>query len=86
MNDLDMVTTIEDQVLALIGISVELTAEGLLQWTTAYKEDRSYVAAYLKLRQDQKHVHYYLNPSGLLASMMGGQQKIIIPKSLQQQI
>ena len=38
---------------ALSGISVELTAEDLQTWTKAYKEDKSHVAAYTKLRQGQ---------------------------------
>ena len=34
----------------LSGISVELMAEDLHTWTKAYKEDKSHVAAYTKLR------------------------------------
>ena len=71
---------------ALSGISVELTAEDLQTWTKAYKEDISHVAAYIKLRQGQKYQDAYLIPSGLLARMVGGQQKIIVPRSLRQNI
>ena len=41
---------VEAHVSALSGISVELTAEDLQTWTKAYKEDKSYAAAYTKLR------------------------------------
>ena len=77
---------VEAHVSALSGISVELAAEDLQTWTKAYKEDKSYIAAYTKLHQGQKHQDVYLAPSGLLARMVGGQQKIIIPRSLRQNI
>ena len=64
---------VEVHVSALSGISVELTAEDLQTWTKAYKEDKSYVAAYTKLRQGQKHQDVYMTPFGLLARMVGGQ-------------
>ena len=68
-----MATTaaVEAHVSALSGISVELMAEDLQTWTKAYKEDKSYVATYTKLRQGQKHQDVYLTPSGLLAKMVG---------------
>ena len=40
----------------------------------------------MKLRQGQKYEDLYLTPSGLMARMVGGRQKIIVPKSLWQQI
>ena len=40
----------------------------------------------MKLRQGQKYEDFYLTPSGLMARMVGGRQKIIVPKSLRQQI
>ena len=46
---------VEAHVSALSGISVELTAEDLQTWTKAYKEDKSHVVAYTKLRQGQKY-------------------------------
>ena len=73
---------IEEQVSALHEFSVELMEEDLQKWTTAYKEDRGHVTVYTKLRQGQKHEDYYLTPSGLMAKMVGGQQKIIVPRSL----
>ena len=74
INDLMVtVAAVEAQVLVLSGISVELTAEDLQTWTKAYKEDKSHVAAYTKLRQGQKYQDVYLTPSGLLARMVGGQ-------------
>ena len=47
---------------------------------------QGHVAAFMKLRKGQKYEDFYLTPSGLMARMVGGQQKIIVPKSLQQQI
>ena len=41
---------IEKHVSALSGVSIELTAEDLQKWTTAYKEDKGHVATYMKLR------------------------------------
>ena len=77
---------VEEQVLALSGFSVELIAEDLQAWTKANKEDKSHMTAYTKLCQGQKYQDIYLTPSGLLARMVGGQQKIIVPRSLQQHI
>ena len=65
---------------------MELTAEDLLPWTKAYKEDKCHIAAFMKLCQGQKYEDFYLTPSGLMARMVGGRQKIIVPKSLWQQI
>ena len=48
----------------------------------AYKEDKGHVAVYKKLCQGQKYEDFYLTPFGLMASMVGGRQKIIVPKSL----
>ena len=53
--DLAMAIAIKDQVLALSGISMKLTAKVLQQWTIAYKEDKIYVVAYSKLCQGQKY-------------------------------
>ena len=65
---------------------MELTIDDLQKWTTTYKEDKGYIVAYMKLRQGHKYEDFYLTPSGLMARMMGGRQKIIVPKSLGQQI
>ena len=65
---------------------MELTAEDLQTCTKAYKKDKSHIAAYTKLRQGQKYQDLYLTPSGLMARMVGGQQKIIVPRSLRQSI
>ena len=62
---------VEEHVSALSGFSVELTAEDLQTWTKAYKEDKSHIAAYMKLRQGQKYQDVYLTPSGLMARMVG---------------
>ena len=80
------VAMIEAQVTALSGMSVELTVEDLQKWTMAYKDDKVHIVVYMKLHQGQKYEDFYLTPSGLMARMMGGRQKIIIPKSLCQQI
>ena len=40
----------------------------------------------MKLHQGQKYEDFYLVPSSLMEKMMGGRQKIIVPKSLRQQI
>ena len=77
---------VEAHVSALSGITVELMAEDLQTWTKASKEDKSHVVAYTKLHQGQKYQDVYLTPSGLMARMVGGRQKIIIPNSLRQQI
>ena len=59
--------------LALSGVSVEINAEDLQRWTTAYKEDNGHIVAYIKLCQGQKYEEdFYLIPSGLMARMMGG--------------
>ena len=73
---------IEEHVLALSGISVELMAANLQIGTKAYKEDKSHIVAYTKLRQGQKYQDVYLTPFGLMARMVGGQQEIIVPRSL----
>ena len=62
-----------------------MTTAGLQQWTKASKEDKGHVAAYMKLCQGQKYEDFYLTPSGLMGRMMGGRQKIIVPKPLRQQ-
>ena len=41
---------VEEHVLALSGFSVELTTEDLQKWTKAYKENKSRIVAYTKLR------------------------------------
>ena len=74
----DMATTtamIERHVSTLSGVSVEMTAEDLQQWTKAYKEDKGHVATYMKLRQEQKYEDFYLTPSSLMARMMGVDRK-----------
>ena len=79
-------TMIERHVSTLSGASVELTTEKSQQWMKAYKEDKGHVASFMKLRQGQKYEDFYLTPFGLMARMVGGRQKIIVPKSLRQQI
>ena len=59
--------TIQEQVLALSGFSVELRTKDIQKWIKAYKNDKIYVAPYSKLCQDQKYEDYDLTPSGLLA-------------------
>ena len=87
MDDFALATLVIDkQVLVLNGSSVELMTEDLQKWTKPYKKDKTHVAVNTKLRQGRKYEDFYLTPSGLMAKMVGAQQKIIIPKSLRQQI
>ena len=87
MDDVTTATAmIERHVSTLSGASVELTTEDLQQWTKAYKEDKGNVAMFMKLRQGQNYEDFFLTSSGLMARMVGGRQKIIVPKSLWQQI
>ena len=41
--------TIKVQILALSGVSRELTTKDLQRWAIAYKEDKGHVVAYMKL-------------------------------------
>ena len=74
------VAMIGRHVSTLSGASVELTTKDLQQWTKVYKEGKGHVAAFMKLRQGQKYEDFYLTPSGLMARMVGGRQKIIVAK------
>ena len=77
---------IERYALALSAVSIDMIAEDLQRWTTAYKEDKGHVAAYVKLHQGQKCEVFYLTPLGQMARIKGVRHKIIVPTSLQQQI
>ena len=50
---------------------MELTTEDLQKGTTAYKEEKSHIAAHMKLRQGKKYEDFYLTQSGLIKRMMG---------------
>ena len=65
------IAMIERHVLALSGVSIELTTESLQTWTTAYKEDNGHIVVYIKLRQGQKYEDFYLTPSRLMTRMIG---------------
>ena len=80
------IVMIERDVSTVSGVSIEMTVSDIQKWTIAYKEGEGHVAAYTKLHQGQKYEDFYLTPSGLMARMMEGRQKIIVPKSLPQQI
>ena len=75
-------TMIERHALARSGVSVEITAEDLQQWAKAYRKDKGHVVAYRTLCQGQKYKDFNPTLSGLMARMIGGQQKFIVPKSL----
>ena len=45
-----MAAAVGEHVLALSRFNVELTTKDLQIWTKAYKEDKSHIAAYTKLR------------------------------------
>ena len=70
----------------LTGVGVQLPKDMQQKWTMAYKQDRSHKTAYNQLRQGKPVDKYYLTPIGLMAMMVGTQQKIIVPQSLHQEI
>ena len=80
------VVAVEEHASALSRFSMELAVEDLQIWTKAYKEDKSHIAEYTKLHQGQRYQDVFLTPSNLMARMVGGQQKIIAPRSLRQNI
>ena len=49
-------------------------------------EEQSYQIAYQQLRQGGTHQEMFLTPTGLMAMKKGDQQKIVVPRSLRQQI
>ena len=63
---------IERHVSTLSGASVELTTKDLQQWTKAYKEDKSHVAAYMKLCQGQKYEDFYSDSIRINGKDRGG--------------
>ena len=79
-------TATEDQVFALSGVSIEPEPEDLQKWTIAYQEDPSHKTAFHQLRQGKPFREYFLTPKGLMAVNKEGQQKIVVPQSLRQQI
>ena len=79
-------TATEDQVFALSGVSIEPEPEDLQKWMTAYQEDPSHKTAFHQLRQGKPFCEYFLTPKGLMAVNKEGQQKIVVPQSLRQQI
>lgn len=76
----------EDAIYALSRVSIKPNLEDLPKRQQAYKDDPSFKIVYIKLRQGQPCGGQYLNPVGLLAMKKGGQHKIVVHKSLWQQI
>ena len=72
----------QDQLFVLSGMGVQLPEDVQQKWTTAYAKDRSHKIAFNQLRQGKTMDKYYLTPIGLMAMMVGNQQKIIVPQSL----
>ena len=72
----------QDQLFVLSGMGVQLPKDMQQKWAMAYKEDRSHKIAFNQLRQGKQMDKYYLTPTGLMAMMVGTQQKIIVPQSL----
>ena len=78
--------TAEEEVLQLTSSSVEPQAEDLQTWKKAYQEDPKLKTMLYKLRQGLPCGGQYLTPAGLLAVKQGGLQKLVVPRSLRQQI
>ena len=76
----------QDQLFVLSGTGLQLPEEMQRKWTTAYQEDRSHKTAFNQLRQGKAVDKFYLTPTGLMAMMVGKQQKIIVPQSLRQAV
>ena len=65
---------------------VEPQAEDLQTWKRAYQEDPRLKIVLYKLCQGQPCGGQYLTAIGLLAIKQGDQQKLVVPRSLRQQI
>ena len=79
-------TAEEETVLQLTSSSVEPQAEDLQTWKQAYQEDPKLKTVLYKLRQGLPCGGQYLTPARLLAVKQGGLQKLVVPRSLRQQI
>ena len=69
----------QDQLFVLNGMGVQLLEDMQQKWTIAYKKDRNLKTAFNQLHQGKQVDKYYLTPTGLMAMMVGKQQKIIVP-------
>ena len=78
--------TAEEEVLQLTSSLVERQAEDLQMWKRAYQEDPKLKTVLSKLRQGLSCGGQYLTPAGLLAVKQGDLQKLVVPRSLRQQI
>ena len=76
----------QDQLFILSGMGVQLLKDMQQEWTMASKQDQSHKTTFNQLRQGKPVDKYYLTPTGLMAMMVGTQQKIIVPQSLRQEI
>ena len=76
----------DNQVYALQSVTVEPNKEDLRIWHQAYLEDPSTKTVFQQLRQGQPSRGHCLTPTGLVAIQKGDVQKIMVPKSLRQQI
>ena len=78
--------TAEEEVLQLTSSSVEPRAEDLQTWKRTYEEDPRLKTVLSKLCQGLPCDGQYLTPARLLAVRQRDIQKLVVPRSLQQQI
>ena len=76
----------EDHVFTLTATSWKLQPAERVRWTQAYQEDAKLKAAYDQLSQGQQYNDMKISEDGLLTTMSGGEQKVIVPTSLRQQV
>ena len=76
----------DNEVYALTSVTVEPSEEDLKIWHQAYLEDLSTKTIFQQLRQGQMTRGHSLTSHGLVGVQRGDVQKIVVPKSLRQQI
>ena len=84
--EIDVLKDDETGVFALSGTTMTTNAGELQKWIKAYNEDPRLRSMVEKLRQRQTVEGFSLTPQGLLEQEIGGRQKIVVPKSLRQQV
>ena len=75
-----------NEVYVLTSVTVDPSEEDLKIWHQAYLEDLSTKIVFQQLRQRQMTREHSLTSHGLLGVQRGDVQKIVVPKSLRQQI
>ena len=76
----------DNEVYALTSVTVEPNEEDLKIWHQAYLEDPSTQTIFQQLCQGQATRGHSLTSHGLVGVQRGDVQKIVVPKSLRQQI